>query len=392
MSQAPVSDPQHSQPDQRSASGSSSVNTLALVFAALIAAMLQFAAFAKLISADPRKIVPGTDWLAENTALLSKPIIEGYFIGILEMAIVMLILIFHRWRHTWTLLTIFFIGMAGFGAYAALNGRDCGCFGDVIKLPRGFTVWMNLGIAGLSLLIMRLKGIRAKGFIVTLVLSAAAFGGGWVYGMNSEWPSTEEFESDLEVRERTDRTPSSDSAAPTTEPDITTDPTDPADATDPDQPVGSEDQTVTEFSSESSGDPGFFLEMRPEDVPVTAAQATNAARTLVASNLMTAERRDDLGTAYYLFIHDPACNVCEQLKPMIFDARDRFEEEGNPFIQVREFSVPFLFENLRIQHWAWESTPTVIVVKDGTIIHESAGATVPVPEEIEAQLMSGELE
>lgn len=380
MSQAPdqISSASVSSSGQPAASGSrGSVNVLALVLAVLIAAMLQFAAFAKLISANPRKIVPGTDWLADKVDWLSKPIVEAYFIGVLELAIVVLILAFYRWKHTWTLLAIFFISMAGFASYAAFHGRDCGCFGSVIKLPRGFTVGMDLGIAALAMLVMKLKGIQAKGFIATLIVGAIGFGGGWFYGSKSEFPQTAAFTSDLEIRPPTPRAAQTGQAA---------------------QPGQVEDASQTPDASTQAesapAQPEYYLEVDPASVAVSPSllEVTNAARTLIASNLLGAERENDMGVAFYIFVHDPACHVCEEYKPIVLEAMQRYADEDNPIVQVREFSVPFLQEHLRIEHWAWESTPTVIILKDGAIIYEVAGSTAIYPHDAEEKLLNGELE
>ncbi|MGP1346197.1 MAG: thioredoxin family protein [Phycisphaerales bacterium] len=372
--------------------GWSGVDVLSLVVAILIAGVLQLAAFAKLVSTDPRKIVAGTDWLAERGMLISKPIVEGYAIGVLEMVLASFLLVAFRWKHAWTLMAVFFLGLAGFATFAFVEGRPCGCFGDVIKLPKGFSIWMDLGIAGAALGIMGLKGVKAKGFIVTIVLGVLAFGGGYLYGKKSEWPATSEYKSDLEVRPRDGaRPPHSSEGAPDG-----TDGTDGAaggDGAGGGEGAGSAANGVEGSAEAAGGDGEYFLEVDPSEVGTRDPEnTTNAARTLVASNLLTEEREDGLGTAYYIFIHDPNCSVCERLKPMVYDEMARFEEEGNPFIRVREFTVPDLTEKLRIDHWAWTTTPTVILIRDGEILFEESGEFVTMPDQAETMLMGGELE
>jgi hypothetical protein len=373
----------------RCCSGSGAVNALALVFAVLIAAILQFAAFAKLISADPRKIVPGTDTLAEKASWLSRPIVEGHFIGAMELAIVVLILAFYRWRHTWTLLAIFFLSMAGFATYAFVNGRNCGCFGNVITLPKGFTIGMDAGIAALAMLMMWMKGLRVKGLAVALIVGAIGFGGGWFYGSKSEWPSADKFQPSLEIRATT---PSP--KAPTTDASDASDPG--AGPGDPASPTtdGSTSKSDQPAAADTARTPEYYLEVDPAAIAVggKAIDVTMAARTLVASNLLSAERSDEWGVACYVFVHDPACHVCEELKPIVFDAKQRYADEENPLIQVREFTVPFLQQHLKIDFWAWNGTPTVLVIKDGAIVYEADGKTVALPKDIEEMLQAGDLD
>ncbi len=81
------------------------------------------------------------------------------------------------------------------------------------------------------------------------------------------------------------------------------------------------------------------------------------------------------GPAWLIFAFDPTCHICEAMKPIIDFKRDELSETGDPVLQVREFSIPEMERDLKIDQWRWE-TPTLFVVHAGRIVKLWSGKSL----------------
>ncbi|MEM1166951.1 MAG: MauE/DoxX family redox-associated membrane protein [Planctomycetota bacterium] len=83
---------------------------------------------------------------------------------------------------------------------------------------------------------------------------------------------------------------------------------------------------------------------------------------------------------YYLFIHDPGCFTCEQMKLTCVDQDQEFLElTEDPFLRVRQLDVFDIRGVLEIPETAWYPTPTAMVVWGGEILHVWSGEEAPCP-------------
>lgn len=102
---------------------------------------------------------------------------------------------------------------------------------------------------------------------------------------------------------------------------------------------------------------------------------------LVASDLMKDVREQAPGgPRWYVFVYDPSCHICEQMKPMV----EMFEQQyaaGDPNLRVRQFSVPDLKSQLGIEDFEWIPTPTALLIKDGGIVRIWRGEAAPIPDQ-----------
>jgi hypothetical protein len=78
------------------------------------------------------------------------------------------------------------------------------------------------------------------------------------------------------------------------------------------------------------------------------------------------------GPSWLVFCFDPACHICEEMKPLMDFKREEYEETGDPVLQIRAFSIPEMERELGIEAFAWE-TPTLMLVQEGRIVRRWAG-------------------
>ncbi len=89
---------------------------------------------------------------------------------------------------------------------------------------------------------------------------------------------------------------------------------------------------------------------------------------LLASELMKDIRDQPAGgPAWYVFVFDPTCHICEQMKPFVEQYQQQ-SDAGDPNLRVRQFAIPDLKAKLGIDEFEWFPTPTVFIVKDGAIL------------------------
>ncbi len=304
----------------------------AAVLATLVALLLQFSAFSKVATAQKRKFVP---FLEDN----GFKIVEHWAIGALEMLIVVAVLLGYKWKRTWQVTAVFFGGLAGYAAWALIKDVDCGCFGELVPLPRGFSFVMDVCFLVASLVVAGMLGVTKRGLVATLVAAVIASGLGYGYGVASYKP-----------------------------PD--------------DEPIERIETPVT--TNAPWWTPGGHTE-----------DAVPGAVVLVEDLELTQDlRRGDELQTWYVFLHDPGCHVCEEVKPFFDLARSEAEAQEVPAVAFMDFLIPVLEDEHGIEYWRWPSTPTVLLVRGGKILEQHAGEDVlfdVMPSQVIERVMSGDL-
>ena len=343
---------------------------LSLIVAILIAAVLQFAAAAKVahgadvlrrmkdaaIKAEhglPTDFTPADyTWLVHPDAILRGGIPIEFPISAGEFLLVVLVLAGHRRRAVWLIVPLVFATFFGYALQRTLNGLPCGCFGDLWRPPDGLSMALDAAFVVLALVIAALRRTQVGVLGATVVLSVAGLAGGYLYAA---------------------RTPAAGSDAARVSIAPHADPSDPgaSEASPPPQPVAAGTKNPA---------PTFDPNMSP-------------AEKLLASDLMKPVREAQAAgdpTAYYIFIWDPTCSTCERLKPVVEEYERQYKDEGNPFLQVLLFKKQDLRDQLSIQTYDWESSPSVFVVRDGAVIELPGGDDSPLPDEILEKLTHDE--
>jgi hypothetical protein len=82
------------------------------------------------------------------------------------------------------------------------------------------------------------------------------------------------------------------------------------------------------------------------------------------------------------------------MKPTMDFMKETWEQQGDPVLQIREFSIPDIERDLKIENYAW-TTPTLFIVSEGKITRLWSGKELEdfTPErlqEIHDKVASGE--
>jgi hypothetical protein len=123
----------------------------------------------------------------------------------------------------------------------------------------------------------------------------------------------------------------------------------------------------------------------------------DAPQRLLESALLADLRDMPAGApAYYIFLYDPDCHVCEEMKPIVEMDAGNLDSSADADLQVRMYSIPELETQLGIERWAWMGTPSVVVIKDGQVLRNLAwndkpspwfGEGTPYPNEVKSLLV-----
>jgi hypothetical protein len=350
---------------------------VSVVVAIVIAAVLQFAAVAKVSAGAraleqlkaaqiaeshglaPRVTADDFQWAIRPGAmpgtLVERGVLLDIAIGTAEFAIVLLMLAFCRHRIVWMAVPVLFAGLFGYALHRTLHGHSCGCFGALWEPPKGFSLVMDGAFVLVGLALARWHGLRAGGTIAVVVVSLAAAGAGYVYAANSAPPKP--------VTASTPEVPSQNQTPPPTQPkpaDPATNPTDPS----------------------SDGATGAAPLVR-DDTPA-------AERLLVSPMLDDLRNLTDDDAAWYIFVWDPTCPTCEAMLPVVQHYATIYAEEGNPVLQVRDLQKQDIAREAGIEDWQWTSSPAVVIVRGGRIIAEYGGDGAPFPDAVQDRLFAGE--
>lgn len=114
--------------------------------------------------------------------------------------------------------------------------------------------------------------------------------------------------------------------------------------------------------------------------PTTAVGQT-APDKLLASELMAdIVSQPAGGPLWYIFVYDPGCSVCEAMKPTVDGFGQAYDNQADAPVRIRQFSIPDLEAKLKLGEWEWAPTPTVLLIKDGKIVHKWNGQEAPIPD------------
>ncbi len=266
----------------------------------------------------------------------------GYALG--EFAIAAGVLLFCRRRFVWPLNALLFGGLMGYAIQRYFAGEPCGCFGALWQPPEGFSVVIDAILLALSLAVMAAFGVRRAGLVATLVLSLAMAGVGHVYADRTE-PLTHGDE------------PRAETAAPA----------DPA----------------PEPEATAADDPDHAPDLAP-------AEGNPAQRVLAL------DRMGDVATAtaadphYYVFVWDPACDICAALKPVVDAEGQDLEDVQDPMLRVRSLEKKVLKREHGIEDYLWPESPTVFVVHAGEVVSAFGGEETLFPSDVSEMLYNGE--
>ena len=253
----------------------------------------------------------------------------GYdrFIGVFEALVVLALLVGHRLRLAWIGVLVMFGLFSGYAGYFFATGNSCGCFGTVLDdtpfewmTAKGVSLVFDLlfVVAALSLLAWRGFGRKVIEGLVGLTLVLAA--GGWGIGA-LEYGLVEDRRDDA----RNEGLPPIDEE-------------------------GDGEQTPLP--------PGLLVEKQP----AAALLRQDAYADLIAAS---AENPDKM---WYVFVYDPGCSECMEMKPVVDILRDEYEAEENPYMEVLSVTKQEAQDAYGIDFWAWESGATIIIVQGGDIL------------------------
>jgi hypothetical protein len=325
-----------------------------LILAVTIAAVLQFAAAAKVASGakhveqltesriliengyEPKVTAEDFDFLlAPGTFGLEHGMLLDFAIAIFEFTLVVLILALNRRRYIWLLTALVFSGFFGYALNRTLAGQSCGCFGVLWEPPRGLTLVLDAAFVVGALLLARVRGICPRVVLVAGGLCLASVGAGYVYAMQTD-PSQTDASKPPRVQTPTDGT-------------------------------------------------------QPDDAVEPQVDTRSASERLVASDFLADIR--DAGPddpAWYIFVWDPTCTTCAMLQPIVEIEGMQLAEEGSPLLQVRLLFKDDIEAETGIPEFDWDLSPTVLVVQNGAIIAEFGDLDTLMPNAVRDSLLNGE--
>ncbi len=124
-----------------------------------------------------------------------------------------------------------------------------------------------------------------------------------------------------------------------------------------------------------------YADSKPRAETVAEKHENKDAPQRLLESALLADLRDlPAGApAYYIFLFDPECHVCEEMKPIVDMDSGNLESSADPDLQVRMYSIPELEAQLGIERWAWMGTPSVVVIKDGQVLRNLMWNNKPSP-------------
>lgn len=310
-------------------------NFAALLAALLVCAVLGIAAFSKI--SDPNK--------AKFITLGGTSFEYDRWIGFFEVLVILALLAGHRLRAAWLGVLVMFSAFSGYAAFYLVSGKSCGCFGNALDgtplewmtakgVSLGFDILFVL--IALGLLAWRRVGTKTIAALLgsSIVLSGAGAWLGSVEHANYE-------RAQREARERLK-----------------------------DQAVDSDDIK-----------PGL--------------RVAEAPAILVRHEIMSdvlADSSENPDRMWYIFVYDPDCSECMQMKPLVEMFEQQYLDEDNPFMRVRQITKQEIQGAVGIDIWAWESGATMIIVQDGDILRvydeKLTPSEKPLPDQVLEQYYS----
>lgn len=138
---------------------------------------------------------------------------------------------------------------------------------------------------------------------------------------------------------------------------------------------------------------GYRFAQHNAPPPRTQTPGQTAPDRLLGSELMSDVRgQPPGGPRWFVFVHDPQCHICEQMKPVVEMYQQQYDA-GDPTLRIRVFAIPDLEAKLGIPFSEWFPTPTVFLVQDGKVVYEWHGESAPLPtDDFVMKVASGQLE
>lgn len=322
----------------------------ALGAAIVVAALLLFAAYAKLFTVPP-----------ETLSLFD------YAQGAFEAMAALALLALHRRRWMWVLVALLFAGFSGVTAHRLINGyASCGCFG-AFTVPPAVTLTADVVIAlaagGLAL------GMSARRAPVGALLALpglALFAAGWVY--SEMQPSPDDY-SATEAQREAGRALAVERARAR---------------------AGERELTEEEIAAAVEAFDANFGDSATQQLAllplVAEARLGDQAAPAWLAPLRDAALARDTDPALLVFVYDPTCPVClEYLPAMQAYAHERPEDPTLRVLTIEKSEV----EPFDVPAWSWPASPTAALLHSGDLIHEWGGRGTPWPEALREQLESG---
>lgn len=285
-------------------------NLAALLVALVICAVLGIAAYSKIV--DPSK--------AKFITIGGNELRYERFIGIFEVLVILALLAGHRLRLAWLGVLAMFGLFSGYAGYYFATGNSCGCFGTALDgtalewmTIKGVSVAFDVVFVVAALALLGWRGFGAKmiqGLVgLALILSVAGAGLGWLEYTNS---------------------PGGGAKPP------------------PPPPNGNQVQSLP---------PGLQVNHQ-----AAALLRQDAYASLIASSAANPDKM------WYVFVYDPDCSECMEMKPVVDLLKEQYEAEENPYMEVVSVTKQEAQDAYGIDFWTWESGATIIIVQGGDIL------------------------
>lgn len=137
-----------------------------LLTAALVAVVLLCTAFAKIT------------YPIDSLQKLDR------LVGVAEVLLAFSLILFHRYPQIWMLLAATLAAWAGYALFWFTTALPCGCMGELLVLPNGFSLAFDLIFFSLALILARLLGGK-KEYLYPMILLSLLLGlGGYFF---AEW-------------------------------------------------------------------------------------------------------------------------------------------------------------------------------------------------------------
>lgn len=300
-----------------------------MVSALFVALVLGTAIYGKVIF----PFLAGTTEKADGSGVINNVPLPGgvdWLIAIAEVALIGVVLAFHRRWFTWGLVTLVFATFAGYTTHRLMIGASCGCFGELEIFGVAMTSRVTLGLdlicvaIGLSLAARPSSRLMTSVSSMVTVLAAAAAVGAGASALTAP-PAQGTAVAVADDEQETDQASSSE-PAPRNSVDILMD-----------QPFMEEVVTAG------------------EDDPV-----------------------------WLVYIYSDECPTCQEHLRYMRDYQQR--RPNDPALRIKTVSMQRMQDELDLPIWSWPSVPTLIRVEEGKITQQYPVEQLPTPEEVRADL------
>lgn len=303
-------------------------NLAAMLIAILVCAVLGVAAYSKIV--DPNKakfiVLGGSEFRYERA------------IGIFEVLVIIALLAGHRLRLAWLGVLALFALFAGYAGYYFASGESCGCFGNALDgtpfewmTIKGVSVAFDLLFVLAALALLAWRGFSGK--TITGLVGAAM-----VLSVGGAWLGSVEYAEYEKMREK---------------------------------------------AKETSSDP-----VEDEELAPGLRVGHHAAKLMRQDEFADIIGDETEGRMWYIFVYDPDCSECMEMKPLVDMFQQQYADEESPYMQVRSVTKQHA-EQYGIEFWAWPSGATMIIVQDGDIVKVYDEDLTPGEKPLPDQLMEG---